>query len=78
MALWIGIAASVRSGSVAPSNLTHPLLRIIFDFTLRGMKIKYGVLEGSLFSVVSGICTVSVEQHFTALVCILPPIFIWI
>lgn len=51
---------------------THPLLGIIFDFTVRGMTTKYGLLEGSLFGVVSGICRVNAEQHFTALAHILP------
>lgn len=78
MALWIGIAASVKNGNVAPSSLTHPLLRIIFDFTVRGMTTKCGVLERSLFSVVSGIFKLSVEHHFTAFASIPPPIFIWI
>lgn len=63
---------------MAPSNSTHPLLRIIFDFAVRCLTTKYGLLEGSLFTVVSGICTVSVERLFTALAHIPPPIFIWI
>ena len=46
--MGIGIAVSVRNRSMAPSALVDPLLRIIFEFSIKDMATKCGVLDGEL------------------------------
>lgn len=71
--LEIGIAISVRNDSVALSDLVHPLLRIIFEFTIKEMKTKCGTSDGELILLGPGVCTMSADCLSTAFACVPPP-----
>lgn len=74
--MGIGTAISVRNGSVAPSDLDYPLLRIIFEFTIKDMTTKCGVLDGELSYCGPGIYTTGIDRHPTAFAHIPSPTFI--
>lgn len=74
--LGTGIAISVRNGSVAPSDLVHPFVRIIFEFTVEEMETKCVTSDGELISLGPGVCTIGLSLH--CLCSCSSPIFIWI
>lgn len=63
--MGIGIAVSVRNGSVAAADLVYLLLRVILEFTVKNVQPNVGFWMGSSFSV---------AQAFTQCVMVVTPL----
>lgn len=61
--MGIGIAVCVGNGSVDSSDLVHPLLRTIFEFTIKYVATKCAVLDREHIQCSPGIHTTGIDLY---------------